>query len=66
MAKIIVTTRYYKGNRIQGTGKLLKYIATREGVEKLDTNAEHKPSTKQQDAFGTIPIYISIPSLIHT
>ena len=51
MAKIIVTTRYYKGNRIQGTGKLLKYIATREGVEKLDTNAEHKPSTKQQDAL---------------
>ena len=51
MAKIIVTTRYYKGNRTKGTGKLLKYMATREGVEKLDTNAEHKPSTKQQDSL---------------
>ena len=49
MAKIVVRTQYYKGNRTKGTGKLLKYMATREGVEKLDTNAEHKPSTKQQD-----------------
>ena len=49
MAKIVVRTQYYKGSRTKGTGKLLKYMATREGVEKLDTNAEHKPSTKQQD-----------------
>ena len=49
MAKIVVKTQYYKGAKTKGTGKLLRYIATREGVEKLDTNAEHKPSTKQQD-----------------
>ena len=49
MAKIVVRTQYYKGKKVAGTGKLLKYMATREGVEKLDTNAEHKPSTKQQD-----------------
>ena len=51
MAKIVVKTQYYKGAKTKGTGKLLKYMATREGVEKLDTNAEHKPSTKQQDAL---------------
>lgn len=51
MAKIVVRTQYYKGKKVAGTGKLLKYMATREGVEKLDTNAEHKPSTKQQDAL---------------
>lgn len=49
MAKIVVKTQYYKGAKTKGTGKLLKYMATREGVEKLDINAEHKPSTKQQD-----------------
>ena len=49
MAKIVVRTKYYKGKKVAGTGKLLKYMATREGVEKLDTNAAHKPSTKQQD-----------------
>ena len=49
MAKIVVKTQYYKGAKTKGTGKLLRYIATREGVEKLDTNAEHKPSTKQLD-----------------
>ena len=49
MAKIIVTTRYFKGAKIKGTGELLKYMATREGVEKLAINSDRTPSTKQQD-----------------
>ena len=49
MAKIVVRTQYYKGKKVTGTGKLLKYIATREGVEKVDSNSDRSPSTKQQD-----------------
>lgn len=49
MAKIIVRTQYYKGKKVAGTSKLLKYIATREGVEKVYSNSDRSPSTKQQD-----------------
>ncbi len=49
MAKIVVRTQYYKGKKVAGTSNLLKYIATREGVEKVDSNSDRSPSTKQQD-----------------
>ena len=47
MAKIIFTSRYIR-NAFRA-GNLVKYMSTREGVEKLPYGVDHSPSTKKQD-----------------
>ena len=47
MAKIIFTSRYIRN--ASKAGNLVKYMGTREGVEKLPYGVDHSPSTKKQD-----------------
>ena len=54
MPKIIVTSTFRKGGeggKSGGAGGLLKYMGTREGVEKLPLSKENKPATKQQKSL---------------
>ena len=48
MAKIFFTCNYYKNPARANTGRLLRYIGTRESVEKLPTGIDHSPSTVRQ------------------
>ena len=48
MAKIFFTSNYYKNPARANTGRLLRYIGTRESVEKLPTGIDHSPSTVRQ------------------
>lgn len=48
MAKIFFTSNYYKNPARANTGKLLRYIGTRESVEKLPTGIDHSPATVRQ------------------
>ena len=48
MAKIFFTCNYYKNPARANTGRLLRYIGTRESVEKLPTGVDHSPSTVRQ------------------
>ena len=48
MAKIIVSSRFVKNPSAQNTGKLIRYMGTREGVEKLPKGIDDSTSTKQQ------------------
>lgn len=48
MAKVFFTCNYYKNSARANTGRLLKYIGTRESVEKLPTGMDHSPSTIKQ------------------
>ena len=53
MAKIIFTSRYIRN--ASRAGNLVKYMGTREGVEKLPTGIDHSPATKkQQDLIASI------------
>ena len=47
MAKSIFTSRYIRN--ASKAGNLVKYMGTREGVEKLPTGIDHSPATKKQD-----------------
>lgn len=53
MAKIFFTCNYYKNPAKANTGKLLRYIGTRESVEKLPTGIDHAPSTIRQQRLIT-------------
>lgn len=48
MAKIFFTSNYYKNPAKANTGRLLRYIGTRESVEKLPTGIDHSRSTVRQ------------------
>lgn len=48
MPKIIFTSRYVKNPARANAGKLVKYMGTREGVEKLPNGFDHRPATKKQ------------------
>lgn len=48
MAKIILTSRYFKNPKRSNIGKLVKYMGTREGVEKLPNGIDNSPATKSQ------------------
>lgn len=48
MAKIFFTSNYYKNPSRANTGKLLRYIGTRESVEKLPEGIDHAPATVRQ------------------
>ena len=53
MAKIIFTSRYIRN--ASRAGNLVKYMGTREGVEKLPYGVDHSPATqKQQDLIASI------------
>ena len=43
MAKLICTSRYTKNSGSNNTGNLVKYMGTREGVEKLPVGYDKKP-----------------------
>lgn len=60
MPKIIFTSRYIKNPASSNAGKLIKYMGTREGVEKLPNGIDNSPATKKQNdlictALKTIP-----------
>lgn len=48
MAKIIFTSRYFRNPKRSNVGKLVKYMGTREGVEKLPNGIDNSPATKKQ------------------
>ena len=53
LAKIIFTSRYIRN--ASRAGNLVKYMGTREGVEKLPYGVDHSPATKkQQDLIASI------------
>ena len=69
MPKIIVTSTFRKGGKggkNDGAGGLLKYMGTREGVEKLPLSKENKPATKRQKSLiasvlSKIPVTAEYP-----
>lgn len=48
MARFILKWRYIKSGSPKHGKNLIKYIATREGVEKCDESWKHQPATKEQ------------------
>lgn len=48
MAKLVTKFKYLKPNRKVSTGGYAKYIATREGVEKIDDTQKFAPATAKQ------------------
>lgn len=48
MPKIIFTSRYIKNPARANAGKLVRYMGTRDGVEKLPGGIDNKPVTKKQ------------------
>ena len=53
MPRIIVKCKYYKNAASGNLGGLMKYIATREGVEKLPKEQRALPATDNQQQFIT-------------
>lgn len=49
MPKIIFTSRYIKNPASSNAGKLIKYMGTRDGVEKLPNGIDNSPATKKQN-----------------
>ena len=48
MARFILKWRYIMSGSTQHSTNLVKYIATREGVEKCDESWKHQPATNEQ------------------
>ena len=48
MPKIIFTSRYMRNPKSSNAGKLLRYMATRESVEKVAVGIDRSPSTVRQ------------------
>ncbi len=48
MARLICTSRYIKNSKSRNAGNLIKYMGTREGVEKLSDGYDSKPATQKQ------------------
>ena len=48
MAKFILKWRYIKSGFAKHSTNLVKYIATREGVERCDESWKHQPATQEQ------------------
>ena len=49
MPKIIFTSRYIKNPASSNAGKSIKYMGTRDGVEKLPNGIDNSPATKRQN-----------------
>ena len=68
MPKIIFTSRYIKNPAKVNAGKLIKYMGTREGVEKLPNGIDNKPPTKKQkelicECITAVPESLMYPEL---
>ncbi len=68
MPKIIFTSRYIKNPAKVNAGKLIRYMGTREGVEKLPTGIDNKPPTKKQrelicECITAVPEALMYPEL---
>lgn len=68
MAKIIFTSRYIKNPAKVNAGKLIRYMGTREGVEKLPNGIDNKPPTKKQrelicECITALPESLMYPEL---
>ena len=66
MPKIIFTSRYIKNSARANAGKLVRYMGTRDGVEKLPGGIDHKPATKKQfslicDLIAAYPPVMEFP-----
>ena len=48
MARLVTKFKYLKPNRKVSAGGYAKYIATREGVEKIDSSQKFAPATAKQ------------------
>lgn len=68
MAKIVFTSRYIKNPAKVNAGKLIRYMGTREGVEKLPNGIDNKPPTKKQkelicECITAVPESLMYPEL---
>ena len=68
MAKIIVSSKFIKTPSNKNIGKLLRYIGTREGVEKITAGKDNSKATKRQQdlilkAIETAPESWDYPEL---
>ena len=55
MARLIVKVKYMKPGKSRDLGKYARYIATREGVQKIDESAKyHKVTTAQKELIAKI------------
>lgn len=68
MPKIIFTSRYIKNPAKANAGKLIRYMGTREGVEKVPNGIDHKPATKKQkelicECITAVPESLMYPEL---
>ena len=68
MPKIIFTSRYIKNPAKVNAGKLIRYMGTREGVEKLPNGIDHKPATRKQrelicECITAVPEALMYPEL---
>ena len=48
MANLVTKFRYYKPKKSKTRGNYVKYVATRDGVEKIPKNDLLKPASKNQ------------------
>ena len=51
MPRLICTSRYIKNSKSKNAGNLIKYMGTREGVEKLSNGYDNKPATQKQHSL---------------
>lgn len=51
MAKVILNSRYIKYPARVNAGRIVKYMGTREGVEKVAKGIDNSPATKRQQAL---------------
>ena len=51
MPRLVTKFKYLKPNARLSTGGYAKYIATREGAERIDESQQHLPATKKQQAL---------------
>lgn len=49
MAKLVTKFKYLRAGERKGVGGYAKYIATRDGVEKIDESYKYAPATKPQE-----------------
>ena len=63
MAKVILSSKFIKTPSNKNIGRLVRYIGTREGVEKVAKGKDNAPATKQQQELIFKAIEAYPPSL---
>lgn len=51
MPRLICTSRYIKNSKSKNAGNLIKYMGTREGVEKMSNGYDNSPATQKQHSL---------------